>query len=444
LAEKFNNQRNKMIGHGNIGAAYLKQNKTDTAFIYLMDALVLAERYGDKSKIASYLNNIAVAYGVQKDYDTALKIFNRAKSEAEQARDYNNVAATLSGIGSIYLEMKNYSLSEKYLQEALILSKSIGARNYDMQTQMYLSRLSAETGKYSDALKYYTDATHIKDSLFYLTNRSVNKSIEDYEDAQDSIKTKAKNDKIISKQKQTTYLVVSISVIAICLLILYYVTRHRRLQIEKEKALVLEGKKIRKIISKNMHDQIGNGIESIKKLCSNWNDDMKAKIEHKESFPDNVIRESDIMDLNLKQLVRANNPDHDNLGSLTAEMRTFCNDFSKIFRVDIERKIKDGVISIAISPQTKNDIFCVLKEALNNMAKYSRSEKVVVEFTFDANLNFTLVIKDYGVGFDTWANTSGNGLNNFRERADSIKDGQIEITSEMGEGTTIKLTGNLT
>ena len=47
-------------------------------------------------------------------------------------------------------------------------------------------------------------------------------------------------------------------------------------------------------------------------------------------------------------------------------------------------------------------------------------------------------IADDGVGFDEGSASTGNGLQNLRDRAGSI-GGQIDIQSELGDGTRIEL-----
>ena len=52
------------------------------------------------------------------------------------------------------------------------------------------------------------------------------------------------------------------------------------------------------------------------------------------------------------------------------------------------------------------------------------------------NNKFTVSVKDDGVGFDLNEKSSGNGLLNYKRRADKI-NGNVQIKSELGQGTEI-------
>jgi len=49
-----------------------------------------------------------------------------------------------------------------------------------------------------------------------------------------------------------------------------------------------------------------------------------------------------------------------------------------------------------------------------------------------------MVISDDGKGFDVTKNKTGNGLNNFKQRANNL-GGEITINSRPTEGTIIRL-----
>jgi len=87
--------------------------------------------------------------------------------------------------------------------------------------------------------------------------------------------------------------------------------------------------------------------------------------------------------------------------------------------------------------EIRHQVWRVLVEALNNAVKHAEATQVQVQFNcLDEYLEVT--VQDDGIGFDVNNPSPGMGLNNMRARAEII-NGQIDITSETGQGTRISL-----
>jgi signal transduction histidine kinase len=84
------------------------------------------------------------------------------------------------------------------------------------------------------------------------------------------------------------------------------------------------------------------------------------------------------------------------------------------------------------------EVIQVAREALSNVARHAGATTCRVSLRYEAPLA-VLEIDDDGRGFDT-ATVPGHGygIANLRERATAVA-GSIGITSQPGEGTTVKL-----
>jgi len=95
----------------------------------------------------------------------------------------------------------------------------------------------------------------------------------------------------------------------------------------------------------------------------------------------------------------------------------------------------DGKIDL---PSEHADVlFHICQEALSNVAKHAQAEKVTIQL-WKAPERVLLEIMDDGMGFDLSKVrlTLGHGLSNMNTRARKV-GGDVEITSEIGKGTTI-------
>jgi signal transduction histidine kinase len=82
-------------------------------------------------------------------------------------------------------------------------------------------------------------------------------------------------------------------------------------------------------------------------------------------------------------------------------------------------------------------LYRVAQESLRNIARHAKAAKAELRLTGDGEA-LTLVVKDFGSGFDPKDRT-GLGLVSMQERARAV-NGQFEITSQMGQGTTVMVT----
>jgi signal transduction histidine kinase len=80
----------------------------------------------------------------------------------------------------------------------------------------------------------------------------------------------------------------------------------------------------------------------------------------------------------------------------------------------------------------------VLQEALNNVARHSKSTHAAVRVQFQPE-TVVLEVEDDGVGFGDLKASHGLGLTSMRERAELL-NGSIEFLERSGGGALVRLT----
>lgn len=128
----------------------------------------------------------------------------------------------------------------------------------------------------------------------------------------------------------------------------------------------------------------------------------------------------------------------DDLG-LVATIAWFTREFQATYpHIHVDREVAVGESSV---PEVlKTSIFRILQEAMNNVAKHSRAEKVAVTLRRDAE-SLELVIRDDGEGFEPAAErvggaSGGFGFASMRERAE-LFGGAFAVVSGKGQGTEV-------
>jgi signal transduction histidine kinase len=135
----------------------------------------------------------------------------------------------------------------------------------------------------------------------------------------------------------------------------------------------------------------------------------------------------------------------DNIG-LTATINWLCSGFQELHK-GIQLNTQLDIPEPHIPEPLKIVIFRIIQEALNNIAKHSRAERVVIsmeEITDDPNQRrLQLFIQDNGRGFDMKgmkakpSSAAGLGLDTMKERAE-LSGGSFLLTAKQGIGTTIQ------
>jgi len=87
-------------------------------------------------------------------------------------------------------------------------------------------------------------------------------------------------------------------------------------------------------------------------------------------------------------------------------------------------------------------LFRVLQEALNNVARHSKSTHAAVRLRYQPDA-VVLEVEDHGVGFGNVRESHGMGLVSMRERADLVH-GRLELLDREGGGALVRFTVPLT
>ncbi len=98
--------------------------------------------------------------------------------------------------------------------------------------------------------------------------------------------------------------------------------------------------------------------------------------------------------------------------------------------------------NLDLGVEKRKAIYLIIKEAVNNSLKYAAAKNLAIQFDKMHN-ELHISIKDDGRGFAKNDSSTGNGLNNMKQRAKDI-NGKIYFNSVQQKGTEIILLVPLT
>lgn len=254
--------------------------------------------------------------------------------------------------------------------------------------------------------------------------------------------------------EKTTAVYISIEVGLLCEFILLnigLVYKSRQIQqeiIDTQKSLIEEYEKnkslenslndIRFNISSDLHDDIGASLSSLNiysELANGivFNNPQKASELLKE------INTQSKQTLNkMSDIVWAINSYLNSSQTLDARLKNYGSQLLSIQAIEVDYDIGNNVEILLINIQAKKNILLFIKEAMNNIAKYSKASNAKISLQIMGNY-LKIFIHDNGIGFNKAHQQKGNGQLNMQKRVEDLS-GIFTIESIEGTGTTIVAT----
>lgn len=433
--------------YNNIGILYTEKGDYKEALKNYLTGLKICESIGDNRNIvAAYINLADLNIRFKKIAETK-KYLIKSLRLAEEIGNKMDRAASYITFGELYIQMQQLPEAKEYLIKGLLLSKEIGAKYLTRNCYADLAKVDSITGDFKSANQYLKLYGEIKDSILYEeSNRTIAQLKIQYEiEKKDKEIALLNNENKITvakleKQRIIKYVVFSFSVL-IVLIALLIVNNIRT----KNKARQLtNANNIRQRISRDLHDEIGAGLTSISMVCEQGKIKAANKISHELLLYDKISAQSRNISEQLNEVVWATNPENDNLSSLLSYIRNYVSKFFEDSSIKYSLSLPDEMPDLPLKPDMSRNLFYVLKEVMNNCVKHSGASLIEILFRFDNDKNYLLWVNDNGKGIDidSLPPLHRNGFGNMRRRIEDI-NGKFEISSELGKGTHIKISGSL-
>jgi signal transduction histidine kinase len=213
--------------------------------------------------------------------------------------------------------------------------------------------------------------------------------------------------------------------------------RRRSLQqirrLENESAVAVE----RARIARDIHDELGASLTKIHKLAEMMD---QSGDKQPDSNPISKIISHTARDTiqTMDEIVWAVNPKNDTLKEVADYLVFFTEDFFRPSRIVCKLDVPLRLPDIPVTAEVRHNLFMVVKEALNNAVKHAAARQVGLKLDYNQG-SLEIEIADDGQGFNPEKPAQvGDGLENMRRRMTGI-DGALDIKSEPGQGTVVRL-----
>jgi PAS domain S-box-containing protein len=190
----------------------------------------------------------------------------------------------------------------------------------------------------------------------------------------------------------------------------------------------------RRRISRELHDDIGQRLSL---LACEFDTERSGRSDSTMEGDADVLgklrKELDSIATDLHELSHELHSSSLHTCGLKVALKDLCWKYSHNHPLEVELHAED--LDEKLSPEVELCMFRVAQEALANALKHGRAHKVVVSLGQEDE-NIRLSVKDFGVGFDCTAHSSGIGLISMRERV-RFCGGSLCVNSALGQGTEV-------
>ena len=417
----------------NIGSIYMNLDQPKKAMSKYTASLAFLDEEHNPEAASSLYSKMGESYRAIGDLDMAFDYMLKAEKLYTDMSFVEELPNLNFQLGVTEIERKNYSSALTYLNKAE--NYAIKANSLFTEKEIYLAKsdLYSKMGKHELALTAYQKSVSLKDSLFNIESEA---AIADMKTKYDTEKKDLQIDLLqkqaeIDKRKSARQRMLIFGSLLLALLagaVGYLKIRQNKLNQR------LKMERFRNKVAADLHDDVGSTLSSI----SMYSEVIKQKAKDKlpETLPmlENMSTSSkELMDA-MSDIVWTINPKNNSIASLLSRIKVNTAELCEAKEIQFEY-IGNSFENIKVEMDVAQNVYLVLKEAINNALKYAECNKLVLEANMsDMNLNFR--VTDDGNGFDVDQGTSGNGLRTMQERMHEI--GGVLRFHSTNQGTEIQ------
>ncbi len=191
---------------------------------------------------------------------------------------------------------------------------------------------------------------------------------------------------------------------------------------------------VRNQIAADLHDEVGSNLNSIA---------IFVEVLRNKATPDilpildKIIENSKESVILMQDTVWTINPKNDSVEKLFERMRSFASQYLANVDIPLDFVVDADLKKVSFTMEQRKNIYLIFKESINNIVKHSQATKASVRIK-KVEDTLKISIEDNGKGFDSTQDFEGNGLQNFKNRAE---EAEIEclISSELNKGSKIEI-----
>ena len=469
-AEQLNNAKLMASAYSGMSAYASRTKDFPTALSWQTKAIKLFEETGNKQMLSRLYVSAGNLAKATKDSLTAIGFYDKALGISKEMGNKENIANAYEKLSSFYVDSKNYEQAHDFYKKYILYRDSITARSalakveeirtlYETEKKdNEISRLSTdqrikalqiekqnaliagntlEAQKKENEIELLSKSQELQEAKIMQQDEQLEKQLLLAKTNEQQLQLAEKEKQLQQKQLKNSALLRNFILAGVVLLLLlgYFMFSRYQLKrkIQEQEALL----SVRNNIAKDLHDEIGSTLTSIKILSEVSEKNLHKDQTKTSSFLHKITEQSAAVQQGISDIVWSVNPENDKLENMVIRMREYVAQTLESRSIHTVINIDEHLLGKTLDMNQRRDFFLIFKEAVNNIAKYADATEVQVKLERKSN-DLKMQVTDNGKGFEVSRQTSSSGLKNMKARAVSLK-GTLDIQSENGQGSSVTL-----
>ena len=414
--------------YGNFSEALYKLKMYDSALFYNKISLQKASEINWQRGIAVAHKSMGDIFFELNNIDSAKYYYNNGILISIAALEIDVELLCRAGLAKSFNLQKNYSAAKQQLESGFTLLKNKPMLNRFFALQFLTTAINIYKNKQDNIplinaleLKSAIETSNIKGSNTQIQT-VLNAGV-----ANEKRLLKMEVTDAQQKQKLANSRLVIVLIIMSLLGIGFMVYRYY----QNQKMVVSN---IRNSISQDLHDDIGASLSSLQiygavaEKTFTQNPTKALEMLHKISVQSKQLME------NMGDIIWSMNLTDAKSISLEAKLKDYSVELLSENDINFTCDIDDCVEPLLKKITAKRNILLLVKEAMNNIAKYSNATTAILKIECTDKQLF-LKMADNGNGFDLENKRMGNGISNMKKRVEELKG--VFCISSSASGTII-------
>lgn len=432
IATKKADYQSMGIQENKLGNLYDDLNREKEALSHYLKGLEYAKKVNYLLLQTDLLSNVGRTYANLGELKKAEPYLLENEKLCRQLESPVGLQTATGVLGEFYMEQKNYPKAEKYLVEAYQLNAKVEDLADKQYTTEILSDFYSKANNFKKAFELLKESNAMKDSSAKIESEELSRDLlAKYETEKKETQIKLLNEEAKTANWQRNALLGG-SILAILLAIILVAFLNNRNKLKR----LEENQKLRNRISADLHDEIGSTLSSIS-ILSEIVAFQQKKGEYKPEIMQQVSNDAREVIEKMDDIIWTINPENDAFNNLETRLKSFAIPLFESKDIDFKFDFSPELENLKIDMSKRRDIYLILKEAINNLIKYSQCQKAELKAHLNDN-KLTMSVLDDGIGFDIEEQSLRNGQKNMKRRAEKI-GANLEIKSNIGKGTEVKL-----
>jgi signal transduction histidine kinase len=415
--------------YANLAEAYQKVGMYDSAITQINLSLRKLQNLPNTRALGVAYLTLGNIYNDINESDSALLYFSSALKQAQRMKNIDVALSCYSGKAAALLKKNDLKAAAIEIENGFMLYEKNGniinslfSKEFFKKALKVYQTKNDETG----IIKTYKKIAFI-DSLNLVSNAQQTQNVLKVSSNNENqlLKLEIEDTKRTQRLTNNRFLLALLGVVIMIgvFLIMRYIFK------QKLKLAALKNN-----ISQNLHDDVGASLSSVHIYTSLAEKLVDSDPEKAKMMLQNVKDNSQEVIDNISDMVWAMKPSTDSQ-SLEARIKNYGINLLNAKNIECKYDVDPNIEQYLKNVEAKKSIILIIKEAINNMAKYSNASIAKISVTI-SHKNLIVHIKDNGIGFDVEHQQMGNGIQNIRNRCIQLK-AKCEIKSVLNEGTSI-------